>query len=77
MLLISCYLSWNSTFLKIAGTGRPALKVVQFQYSTLLEGGRVNVSKFKKDVDVFEEVCCNQTGISGAKNYEPAVKQDC
>ena len=38
MLLISCYLSWNSPSLHTAGTGRPALMDILFQFSTLLRG---------------------------------------
>ena len=66
MLLISCYLSWNSPSLHIAGTGRPALIDILFQFSTLLkgEGGGSMCQNSKMVVDVFEEAYSTQTGMS-------------
>ena len=69
MLLISCYLSWNSPSLHTAGTGRPALMDILFQFSTLLRGGGGSMCRNSKMVvDVFEEAYSTQTGISADCN---------
>ena len=68
MLLISCYLSWNSPSLHIAGTGRPALIDILFQFSTLGRGGGSMCQNSKMVVDVFEEAYCTQTGMSADYN---------
>ena len=77
MLLISCYLSWNSPSLHIAGTGRPALIDILFQFSTLLRGrggeegggeGGQCVKIQKMVVDVFDEAYGTQTGMSADCN---------
>ena len=66
MLLISCYLSWNSPSLHIAGTSRPALIDVLFQFSTLLKGGsgRSMCQNSKMVVDVFQQPYSTKTGMS-------------
>ena len=72
MLLISRYLSWNSSSLHIAGTGRPALIDTLFQFSILLRGrgGGPMCQNSKLAVDVFEEAYCTQTGMSADYNVK-------